>query len=353
MIRDGFETPRAVWSQEANDATITLQAHDRSTARRTRGRASEHFTFNAGVGSGFYFSYPLPKVPVSDGREGEALRPGQPRGGATVRSGGVAGRYRPGDESAVVPARAGDDLRQRRPLAEAGGARPAAVPGATGAGAPGLDPPTGEPGGGVPRTTRREPLRRVRRERGLPRRTDASARSPPRSPTRNRPRAAEPAAAAPDRADGPDRAATLAPGPASTATGSSGGPRTGCITTGCSRPSRPPGRTSPRCGTPAFDVLIDDLTRRPQRFRDAVRRGFLLMPKVGEDGRRSTPRRSSRPRRSFPGRDAVASLEPGRAPRRLRRPKARKNELDATRATVTRDARPARGISRMTTGVGG
>src|SRR5207302_508344 len=45
---------------------ITLEAHDRSNRAAHEGRTSEHFRFNAGLGSAFFFSYTLPKVPISD-----------------------------------------------------------------------------------------------------------------------------------------------------------------------------------------------------------------------------------------------------------------------------------------------
>src|SRR4051812_29821166 len=63
-IRDGFETPRPVWRQEQTDATINLQEHERSSRAAHSGRTSERFHFTAGIGSSFYYSYPLPKVVV-------------------------------------------------------------------------------------------------------------------------------------------------------------------------------------------------------------------------------------------------------------------------------------------------
>lgn len=65
-IRDGFETPRTAWNQEQTDATINLQTHDRTSRAAHEGRTSEHFRFSSNQGSGFYFSYALPKVPASE-----------------------------------------------------------------------------------------------------------------------------------------------------------------------------------------------------------------------------------------------------------------------------------------------
>jgi hypothetical protein len=65
-LRDGFESPRPVWRQEQTDATINLQEHDRSTRAAHGGRTSERFHFTAGVGSAFYYSYPVPKIVVSE-----------------------------------------------------------------------------------------------------------------------------------------------------------------------------------------------------------------------------------------------------------------------------------------------
>jgi hypothetical protein len=66
-LRDDFESARTIWKQEQTDANITLQAHERSERAAHQGRMSERFAFNAGVGSSFYYSYALPKIPVVDG----------------------------------------------------------------------------------------------------------------------------------------------------------------------------------------------------------------------------------------------------------------------------------------------
>jgi hypothetical protein len=65
-LRDSFETTGTVWEQEQTDATINLYAHDRSKRAVHDGRLSEHFQFASGPGSSFFYSYALPKVPVTD-----------------------------------------------------------------------------------------------------------------------------------------------------------------------------------------------------------------------------------------------------------------------------------------------
>ncbi|MGE3820656.1 MAG: hypothetical protein AB7I30_14680, partial [Isosphaeraceae bacterium] len=65
-ILDGFESPATIWRQEQTDATIQLVAHDRSDRAAREGKTSERFQFGAGLGSVFYYSYPLPNVPVTE-----------------------------------------------------------------------------------------------------------------------------------------------------------------------------------------------------------------------------------------------------------------------------------------------
>ncbi len=65
-FHDGFETPQAVWSREVTDAKVQLLAHDRSNRARHEGLGSERFQFEAGTGSAFYYSYALPHIVVTD-----------------------------------------------------------------------------------------------------------------------------------------------------------------------------------------------------------------------------------------------------------------------------------------------
>jgi hypothetical protein len=65
-IHDGFESPRPVWRQEQTDATVRLLGHERSRRAAHDGQLSERFQFVAGVGSSFFYSYPIPRIPVTD-----------------------------------------------------------------------------------------------------------------------------------------------------------------------------------------------------------------------------------------------------------------------------------------------
>ena len=65
-IQENFESARPAWHQEQTDATIRLIAHERSNRAAHEGRFSERFQFESGPGSAFYYSYSLPKVPVTD-----------------------------------------------------------------------------------------------------------------------------------------------------------------------------------------------------------------------------------------------------------------------------------------------
>lgn len=64
-LRDGFEAEKPAWRQEKTDNQVRLYAHDRSKVSVREGTTSEHFQFEAGNGSGFYFSYALPAIPVT------------------------------------------------------------------------------------------------------------------------------------------------------------------------------------------------------------------------------------------------------------------------------------------------
>ena len=66
-LKDGFETPQPAWEREYTDTTVRLLAHDRSNRAAHGGHLSEHFHFEAGIGSQFFVSYALPRVPVTPG----------------------------------------------------------------------------------------------------------------------------------------------------------------------------------------------------------------------------------------------------------------------------------------------
>ena len=65
ILRDGFETERTAWRQEATDATIRLLAHERSERAAHEGKLSERFYFESGPGSALYYSYSTPKIPMN------------------------------------------------------------------------------------------------------------------------------------------------------------------------------------------------------------------------------------------------------------------------------------------------
>ena len=58
--------PQPSWQREYTDATVNLQAHDRSQRAAHGGRLSEHFQFEATSGTQFFVSYATPRVPVTD-----------------------------------------------------------------------------------------------------------------------------------------------------------------------------------------------------------------------------------------------------------------------------------------------
>jgi hypothetical protein len=65
-LRDGFEEPEPVWLREYSDATVNLTAHERSQRAAHGGHLSERFAFEAGNGSRFFVSYATPHIVVSD-----------------------------------------------------------------------------------------------------------------------------------------------------------------------------------------------------------------------------------------------------------------------------------------------
>lgn len=66
VLRDGFESPGLAWRRERADTTVNLLAHERSDRAAYEGKQSERFVFEADLGSQFFASYPLPRVPVTD-----------------------------------------------------------------------------------------------------------------------------------------------------------------------------------------------------------------------------------------------------------------------------------------------
>ena len=64
-LHQGFESDRPTWRQEESDASVDLKAHDRSDRAIHDGRRSERFEFLAGPGTGLYYSFAVPKIPLS------------------------------------------------------------------------------------------------------------------------------------------------------------------------------------------------------------------------------------------------------------------------------------------------
>jgi hypothetical protein len=64
-IQDGFESESPVWREEETDATFVLRTHDVVVGPAREGERAERFLFEAGAGSILYYSYPLPRIPVT------------------------------------------------------------------------------------------------------------------------------------------------------------------------------------------------------------------------------------------------------------------------------------------------
>ncbi|GIW87373.1 MAG: hypothetical protein KatS3mg108_1697 [Isosphaeraceae bacterium] len=64
-IQDGFESETPVWREEETDATFVLRAHEIVTGPAREGERAERFVFEAGPGSVLYYSYPLPRIPIT------------------------------------------------------------------------------------------------------------------------------------------------------------------------------------------------------------------------------------------------------------------------------------------------
>ncbi|MDB5350849.1 MAG: hypothetical protein JWN86_2096 [Planctomycetota bacterium] len=65
-LREGFESDKTSWRREETDATVVIQAHDRSKRAAHEGQTSERFAFKAGPGSVLFYSQALPQVPISE-----------------------------------------------------------------------------------------------------------------------------------------------------------------------------------------------------------------------------------------------------------------------------------------------
>ncbi len=358
MIRDGFESARTVWNQEQTDATIHLLEHDRSRRAAHEGRVSEHFRFTAALGSGFYFSDTLPKVPVTDALKASLFVRAN-RAGVQL----FARVVLPADTDPetkqpsflLVPGTSYDDVdrwqrlevvslrpaleRQARVL-RASTRRPVSLEGAyverlvvnlyTG---------TGETEvfldelviGPVPPAL-------VAGEEG-----DAPAEPPAVGAAATTPAAATPtekttASVRLDRNRLKKRA------------------QDGLYYDLFPTAIDAPGADIAALRNAGFDVLIDDLGADQARFTDAVKRGFLLLPRVslasgGEADPEAEADRVFAAASAFPQREAVLAWSLGEHLGRAGSLDERKQQLDAVRMSISKLKTLPTNVSRLTTGV--
>ena len=346
MIRDGFETPATVWEQEQTDAVINLFAHDRSQRAAHDGRLSEHFQFAAGPGSSFFYSYRLPKVPVTDDlRVSLFVRANR----AGVR---IYGRViLPADTDpetgqpsfVLVPGTIYDNVDRWQRIELAG------------------MPPSIESQARVIRATTRRPVRlegaylerivvnlycgagetevfldelsvapvpaEVVAAQARPDAVGRPRQRRRRSATRP-PRSARPSGVALERnrlkRNGADWFVTAI---------------------------EAPGADVAELRKAGFDVLAESINADPERFREAVDAGFLLQPNlVSVDGEPLEPAQALAAAASFPFRDKVAFWGLGDQLGRIDDPEARKAELERVRAIKSGFRGLPRDFSHLTTG---
>lgn len=344
-LRDDFEAPRTAWRREEADATIRLLAHDRSNRAAHDGQRSEHFQFEAGPGSGFYFSYALPKIPVTNDL--------------------AVGLY-------VRSNHAGVQLKGRVIL-------PADK-----------DPDTGEPSfvlvqGPLYENTerwQRLELVDIRREaEGQVRILRASTRRPitldgayldrlvinlyggpglsdvfvddltvtpvtrPPAPATVGPPVPEPVPPGPEavRPEAPARNDLPVQ----------------LVNNRLSRQGRPwvptaiyaPGADVPRLRRAGFDLFADDLHASPKRIEQAIASGMMLMPMIGgaKPGDVADPAEVARTVENYPYREAVAFWHLGQGLGRVPTLEARKQELTRVRSAVAAVHELRGPFSRLTT----
>ena len=355
-IRGRFESPRTAWGREQTDATITLQVHDQSDRAAHEGRTSEHFRFSAGLGSGFYFSYQLPKVPVTDALKA-SLYVRANRAGVQL----FARVVLPSDTDPLtnqpsfllVPGTIYDaverwqrleviDLRpslerQARVL-RASTRRPVSLEGAyverlvvnlfAGSGDTEvfLDELSVGP---VPARTSLARTRAAVAGAGAPEAEGAEPANPE----------VEVAAAA--RVNFPrNRLKKRA--------------EDGLYHDWFFTAIHAPGADVAALRVAGFDVLIDDLDADPARLQQAVDKGFLLMPRLrreGDGGEPPDPDRVIKAAAAFPFRDAVMAWDLGDRLGKHADPADRKAERDAVRSIISGMRTLPPGVSRITTGV--
>ena len=364
-LRDGFESPRTVWSQEQTDATVRLLAHDRTNRAAHEGRTSEHFQFASSLGSSFFYSYPLPRVPVADNLSLSLYVRANRSGVQLFARVVLPADIDPDTKSPsflLVPGTIYDnvdrwqrlELTELRPSLErqarvlrAKSHRPVKLDGAyieqlvvnlfagTGETEVFLDELNVGP---VPPAVAAAFATAMEK-----RRTEASAaRTGPQPPREGasgtQPGASRVAAEARVRLDR-NRLKRRA----------EDGLFHDWVFTGI----HAPGADLASLRNAGFDVLIDDLDADPKRYKEAVEKGFLLMPVFGRgpEGALLDPAQAAAAAAAFPYREAVLAWNLGDRLGRAADPRVRKDELERGRALIAALRALPPGVSRLTTGV--
>jgi hypothetical protein len=362
-IRDGFETTGTSWLQEQTDATINLLGHDRSQRAAHEGRRSEHFLFTSGPGSSFFYSYPLPRVPVTEALHVSlfvrANRPGTRIFGRVILPADTDPDT--GQPSFVlVPGTIYDnvDRWQRIELVSM--------------------LPSIEAQARVIRATTRRPVSVAGAylERVVVNLYCGPAENPTEifldelsvAPVPPEAVAVEPPA--PGEENPQEKTAAAAAGAAAS-------PATVPVPDGGARPVAPrpgsrialernrlkrngydwivtaieaPGADVAELRKAGFDILVDPINARPERFREAVGQGFLLQPRLSIDDQPMEPAQALEAAASFPFRDSVAFWDLGEALGRDDDPTVRGADLERVRAIKTGFRRLPRDFSHLTTG---
>jgi len=366
VLTDGFEGPRTVWRQEQTDATITLEAHDRTDRAAHEGRFSERFRFTSGLGSAFYYTYPLPRVAVSDdlklglyvrgNRTGAQLfarvvlpsdvDPDTKAASFLLVPGTIYGnvdRWQRLELVDLVPS-----LERQARVLRASSRRPVKLEGAY------IEQLVVNLFSGVGDT---EVFLDEMRVGPVTAETVAAFAEDARRREGEGAGAAQADASAPRDVSPPASGATEA------------GASTARVRLERNRLKRlaedglfhdwvftgihAPGADVASLRSAGFDVLIDDLDADPQRYQEAVRRGFLLMPMLRRDpdGRLPDAERVAAAAAAFPFRDSVLAWNLGEHLGRATDPRARKDELTRARALVSKLRGLPAGSGRLTTGL--
>ena len=352
VIRDGFETSRTFWNQEHTDATINLLAHDRSSRAAHEGKTSEHIHFTAGIGSGFYFSYALPKVTVSDdlrvGLFVRSNRPGVQLYARVVLPSDIDPETREAS-FLLIPGTAYEnvDRWQRVELLDM--------------------KPTMERQARILRSSTRRPVsldgayieRLVVNLFSGAGETEVFLDELTLSPVSEAVAAGH--AARVQGVAAVAGAGTLAAPLASNPRGDIGRVKfdrgrlkrkadDGLYHDWFFTAIEAPGADVASLRNAGFDVLIDDVDADPKRFEDAVAKGFLLMPKFGKDGSPLDPDRVEAKAAAFPARDAVMAWNLGDRLGLASDLQERGDALERVRSSVSRLRTLDGGTSRLTTG---